>query len=270
VQKPGINKALPEVNVTAEFTEGSTENLRLIQKKKMQLATISPMVGWFAGKGINMFKKSGPVNFRVVVRLLPNGNVWTTLKKNKTINTIRDFKGHKVGIGTGGIGAVATLQLVAHGIDVKKDIKPFFPSTGDLATLLKDGKIDVSFLTEGLAKMVTATHEIKMISWQEADRKAYTEAKPYFGEFNYRPNHFKGVDYEVQTIDNGIQLIADADLSDEMAYELAKAFNENLACVSKIFAPAKALTPEWSATKLGNPYHPGAIKYYEDKGLWKD
>jgi TRAP transporter TAXI family solute receptor len=264
-----MNQALPEMNITAEFTQGSTENLRLIKQKKIQLAIISPMIGYFAQNGMRMFKDK-PVNFRVVARLIPNGNVWTTLKKNKTIKTIRDFKGHKVGIGTGGIGAVATLQLEAHGINIKKDIKPFFPQTGQLATLLKDGKIDVSFLTEGLAKMVTATHEIKMISWQEADRKKYIDEKPYFGEFNYRPNHFKGVDYAVQTIDNGIQMIADADMSDKMAYDLAKAFNENLACVGKIFAPAKRLSPEWSAKKLGNPYHPGAIGYYKEKGLWKN
>ena len=264
-----INKALPEVNVTAEFTEGSTENLRLIQKKKIQLAVISPMVGYFAGKGIAMFKKSGPVNFRVVVRLLPNGNVWATLKKNKTIKTIRDIKGKKVGIGTGGIGVVSRLQLEYHGIDIKKDIKPFFPSTGDLATLLKDGKVDVSFLTEGLAKMVTATHEIRMISWDEEYRKKYVSEKPYFGAFNYKPNHFKGVDYEVKTIDNGIQLICDTDMSDAMVYKLAKAVIENIDCISNIFAPAKALNPKWCASKLGNPFHPGAIKYFKDAGLWK-
>ena len=264
-----INKALPEVNVTAEFTEGSTENLRLIQKKKIQLAVISPMVGYFAGKGIAMFKKSGPVNFRVVVRLLPNGNVWATLKKNKTIKTIRDIKGKKVGIGTGGIGVVSRLQLEYHGIDIKKDIKPFFPSTGDLATLLKDGKVDVSFLTEGLAKMVTATHEIRMISWDEEYRKKYVSEKPYFGAFNYKPNHFKGVDYEVKTIDNGIQLICDADMSDYKVYRLAKAVIENIDCMSKIFKPAKALNPKWCASKLGNPFHPGSIRYFKEVGLWK-
>lgn len=264
-----ISKALPEVNVTAEFTEGSTENLRLIQKKKIQLAVISPMVGYFAGKGIAMFKKSGPVNFRVVVRLLPNGNVWTTLKDNKTIKTIRDFKGKKVGIGTGGIGVVARLQLEYHGIDIKKDIKPFFPSTGELATMLKDGKVDVSFLTEGLAKMVTATHEIKMISWDEEERKKYVGEKPYFGAFNYKPNHFKGVDYEVKTIDNGIQLICDADMSDYKVYRLAKAVIENIDCISNIFAPAKALNPEWCASELGNPFHPGSIRYFKEVGLWK-
>ena len=264
-----INKALPEVNVTAEFTEGSTENLRLIQQKKMQLAVISPMVGYFAGKGIKMFKKSGPVNFRVIARLKPNGNVWTVLKKNKTIKTIRDFKGHRVGIGTGGIGVVSRLQLAYHGIDFKKDIKPFFPATGELAILLKDGKVDVSFLTDGLAKMVTATHEIRMISWLEEDRKKYLEKNPYFGAYNYPPNFFKGVDYEVKTVDNGMQLICHGDLSDDMAYKLAKAVIKNIDCISGIFAPLKALNPQWCASKLGNPFHPGSIKYFKDAGLWK-
>jgi TRAP transporter TAXI family solute receptor len=264
-----INKAFPDVNVTAEFTEGSTENLHLIQKKKMQLAVISPMVGYFAGKGIRMFEKSGPIDFRVILRLLPNGNVWTVLKNNKDIKTIQDFKGHSVGIGTGGIGVVSRLQLEFNGIDFKKDIKPFFPQTGELATLLKDGKVDVSFLTEGLAKQVTATHDIRMISWNEEDRKKYVEKHPYFAAFNYKPNHFKGVDDEVKTIDNGMQLIAHADMPDEMAYQLAKAVIENIDCISKIFAPAKALSPQWCASELGNPFHPGAIKYFKDAGLWK-
>ena len=263
-----INKALPEVNVTAEFTEGSTENLRLIGQKKMHMGVISPMIGHFARNGLAMFKDK-PVDFRVVVRLLPNGNIWTTLKKNKDIHTIRDIKGHKVGVGTGGIGVMSRMQLAFHGIDYKKDIKPYFLPTGALADALKDGSVDVSFLTEGLAKMVTATHEIRIISWQEQDRKAYIDKHPYFGSFSYPPNRFKGVDYEVQTVDNGIQLICDADMSDDMVYKLAKAVIENIDCISKIFAPAKALNPKWCASKLGNPFHPGSIKYFKDAGLWE-
>jgi len=175
----------------------------------------------------------------------------------------------EVGIGTGGIGVVSRLQLAYHGINFKKDIKPFFPATGELATLLKDGKVDVSFLTDGLAKMVTATHEIKMISWQEADRKAYIDKNPYFGKFTYRPNHFKGVGYQVETVDNGIQLVTHADTPDDLVYKLAKTIIENLDCAGKIFAPAKALSPEWCASKLGNPFHPGSIRYFKDAGLMK-
>ena len=264
-----INSVLPEVNITAEFTEGSTENLRLIGQKKMQLAIISPMIGYFARNGTAMFKDK-PVDFRVVARLLPNGNVWTVLKKNKDIHTIDDFRGHKVGIGTGGIGTVSRLQLEFHGIDIKKDIKPFFLPTGALADALKDGSVDVSFLTKELAIMVTATHDIRIIPWREKEIDEYVGQKPYFGKYVYPPNTFKGVDYEVLTVDNGIQLICDKDMSDEVVYKLAKALAENLNAVTKIYAPAKALTPAWLASKLGNPFHPGAIKYYKEAGLWKE
>ena len=264
-----MNTALPELNVTAEFTEGSTENLRLIAQKKIRLAIISPMIGHFARNGTRMFKDK-PVDFRVVARLLPNGNIWVTLKDNKTINTLRDIKGHDVGVGTGGIGVMSRMQLEYFGIDVKKDIKPYFLETGALADALKDGTVEVSFLTKELAIMVTATHPIKVLSWDKADHDDYMGKNPYFGSFVYPPNTFKGVDYEVLTNDNGIQLICDTDMSDEMVYKITKAFNENLDCVTKVYAPAKELNPAWCASKLGNPFHPGAIKYYKEKGLWKD
>jgi len=71
------------------------------------------------------------------------------------------------------------------------------------------------------------------------------------------------------TNDNGIQLVTHADTPDAMVYKLAKAVIENIDCISKIFAPAKALSPAWCASKLGNPFHPGSIKYFKDAGLWK-
>ena len=265
-----INSHMPEVNLTAEFTEGSTENLRLIGQKKMQLGVISPMVGYFARKGIAMFKKSGPIDFRVITRLQPNGNIWAVLKSNKDIKTIADFKGHKVGVGTGGMGVVSRMQLEYFGIDIKKDIKPFFLQAGALADALKDGSVDVTFLTKELAIMVAATHEIRVISWKEPELNAYVEKNPYFGKYSYPPNTFKGVDYEVLTVDNGIQLICDAGMSDDLVYQLTKTIMENLDCVAKIYAPAKDLNPQWCASKLGNPFHPGAIKYFKEKGLWKD
>jgi TRAP transporter TAXI family solute receptor len=265
-----INSHMPEVNVTAEFTEGSTENLRLIGQKKMHLGVISPMIGYFARNGTAMFKKSGPIDFRVITRLQPNGNIWVTLKNEKTIKTVADIKGHKVGVGTGGMGVVSRMQLEYFGIDIKKDIKPFFLEAGALADALKDGSVDVTFLTKELAIMVAATHEIRIISWQAKELNDYVEKNPYFGKYVYPAKTFKGVDYEVLTVDNGIQLICDAGMSDDLVYQLTKTIIENLDCVTKIYAPAKDLNPEWCASKLGNPFHPGAIKYFKEKGLWKE
>jgi len=264
-----VNKALQEVNITAEFTQGSTENLRLIDQKKMHLAVITPFIGNFAREGKRMFKGK-PVDFRVIVRLLPNANVWASLAKSK-VRSFSDFKGHKVGVGpaSGGLGVIARIQLKANGIDYKKDITPMFMGAGDMAQALKDGAVEASFLTAELAHMVTTTHKIRLIPWEKKNLDNYLAANPNFGEYTHPANSFKGVNYPLRTIDNGIQLICQTDMDDALVYKLAKTIVENLDCLANIYAPAKAITPEWAASELANPFHPSAIKYFKEIGAWK-
>lgn len=265
-----VNKALPDVNITAEFTEGTTENLRLIDQRKMQLAVITPMIGTFALEGKSMFKDK-KVDFRVIARLLPNANVWVALEKSD-VNSIPGLKGKKVGVGpaSGGLGVIARSQLAANGIDYKKDIKPLFMGAGDMAEALKDGAVEGAFLTMELGQQVATTHKIRPLSWGQAELDAFLKKHPYYGDYTHPPGTFKGVDYPVITVDNGIQLICQADMDEELVYKLTKAVVENLHCLSEIYAPAKAITPQWTAKELGNPYHPGAIRYFKEKGLWKE
>jgi TRAP transporter TAXI family solute receptor len=264
-----VNKALPEVNITAEITEGTTENLRLIGQKKMQLAVITPNIGYYARKGERMFKDK-PVDFRVIARLLPNGNIWVVLEKSK-VKTIPELKGHKVAVGpaSGGLGVIARQQLAANGIDYKKDIKPYFLGAGEMAEALKDGAVEGSFLTMELAQMVATTHKIRVLSWDRKALEPFLAKNPYYGEYTYPPHTFKGVPYPVLTIDNGIQLICDKDMDEGLVYKLTKAVAQSLDCIANTYNPAKAITPEWMTLDLGNPYHPGAIKYYKEAGVWK-
>jgi len=264
-----INKALPDVNITAEVTQGSTENLRLIKQEETQLAVITPMIGYFARKGIKMFKGK-PVDFRVVVRLTPNANVWLVLTKSK-VKSIPGLKGKKVGVGpaSGGLGVIARAQLAANGINYKKDIKPYFLGAGAMAEALKDGTTEGAFITAELAHLVASTHKIRILPWEEESLNDFLVKNPYYGKYVHPANTFKGVDYPVLTADNGVQLICEKDMDEELVYKLAEAFIENLDCIVKIYAPAKTITPEWAASELANPFHPGAIKYFKEKGIWK-
>jgi TRAP transporter TAXI family solute receptor len=264
-----VNKALPNVNITAEITQGSTENLRLIDQKKIQLAVITPMIGNYARNGVRMFKGK-PVDFRAVVRLVPNANIWAVLTKSK-VKSISELKGKKVGVGpaSGGLGVVARSHLAANGINYKKDIKPYFLGAGEMAEALKDGYVEGTILTAELAHLVTSTHEIRILPWQEKTLNPFLTKNPHYAKYTYPPNYFKGVDYPVLTVDNGVQLICQKDADEDFIYTLAKTIVENLDCIGKIYAPAKAITPEWAASELANPFHPGAIKYFKEKGIWK-
>lgn len=264
-----VNKALPDVNITAEFTEGTTENLRLIEQKKMQMAIITPNIGRMARLGEAMFKGT-PIDFRVVVRLLPNANVWGVLANSK-VQGFEDLKGLRVGVGpaSGGLGVIARSQLLANGIDYKKDIKPLFMGAGDMAEALKDGAVEAAFLTYELANMVAATHKIRILPWNEGVLPVFLEENPGYGQYTYPPGSIKGVDVPVEYPDNGIQIICLTEMDDDTVYKITKAIIENLDCVSNIYAPAKAITPAWAASELANPFHPGAIKYFKETGLMK-
>jgi TRAP transporter TAXI family solute receptor len=263
-----VNRALPEVNITAETTEGSTENLRLIDQKKIHLAVITPFIGFFARKGIKMFEGK-PIDFRVVVRLLPNANVWAALSKSG-LKSFPALRGHKVGVGpaSGGMGVIARTQLAANGIDFKKDIKPLFMGAGDMAQAVADGAAVAAFLTPELTHLLCSRNKINIIRWDDKVLDAFLKQNPNFGEYTHPANSFKGVDYPVRTIDNGIQLICQKDMDEDLVYKLTKTIVENIGCIAEIYWPAKAMTAEWAASELANPFHPGAIKYFKEKGLW--
>ena len=138
-----------------------------------------------------------------------------------------------------------------------------------MAEALKDGYVEGTILTAELAQMVTTTHKIRILPWDEKTVDAFIAKNPYYAKYTYPPNYFKGVDYPVLTVDNGVQLICQKDADEDLIYKLAKTIVENLDCVAKIYAPAKAITPEFAASELANPFHPGAIKYFKEKGIWK-
>ena len=264
-----INRAWPEVNVTAEITEGSVENLRLMSQNKMQISVTSPQIAYFATKGIENFKDK-PVYVSVIVRLLPNTNVWVALE-GSGVKTFADMRGKKIGVGpaSGGLGTYAQLQLAANGMDYKKDIKPYFMSVGEMTDALKDKAIDAAILTVGATHIAAATHKIRVISWGENELNGYVTKYPYCARYVLPPNTFKGADYPVLTADNGVQLICRTDEDEGFVYKMAKTITENLKCIWDTYAPAKEMTREFAASELGNPFHPGTIKYFKETGLWK-
>jgi TRAP transporter TAXI family solute receptor len=265
-----INKAYPKVNITAEFTQGSTENLRLISQDKMQLAIITPAIGVYAREGKRMFKGQ-KMDFRVLARLMPNSNLWVVLA-DSGIKKFSDFKGRKIGVGpaSGGLGVNARSQLTANGINYKKDIKPLFLGAGDMAEALKDGAIEAAYLTEELTQMVATTEDIQIVSWEDGAHKAFLKKNPNYGRYDIPAGKYKGVDYPVLSVDNGIQFICHAGMDEETAYNITKALMENVNCIAQIYAPAKAISAKLATSKLGNPYHPGAIRYYKEIGAWQD
>jgi hypothetical protein len=117
--------------------------------------------------------------------------------------------------------------------------------------------------------MLVATHKIRILHWDEKDLQNFVKKNPAYGVYIFPANTFKGVDYPFKSIDNGIQLVCSEDMADDLAYKLTKTIVENLDCLGNTYAPAKTMTPEWAAKELASPFHPSAIKYFKEIGVWK-
>ena len=263
-----LNKFLPEVNVTAEITAGTIENLRLLDDRKIHLAVIAPQHAFQALKGEPPWKKK--IDFSILIRLIPNSNSFVALS-GSGIKSIGDLKGKRVNMGPagGGLEPNAKSVLEAYGLTYK-DLTPLFLGIGAGADALKDKKVDAAITTIPIIHELQATTKIDILFVEDKMIDAMIAKHPYYGKQRIPANTFKDVPQEVMVPDFGMQLAVRSDADPEFIYKLTKTIVENSKCLGEAYAPMKSITPEWAASKLANPFHPGAIKYFQEKKVWKD
>jgi TRAP transporter TAXI family solute receptor len=263
-----LNKSLPEFNFTAEVTAGGIENLRLMQAGQMDVAVATPQVSYEALLGLPPWKEK--MDFRIIMTLIPVAPIMTSLRESG-ITSHKDLKGKKVGVGPagGGLEPMVKAVLEEYGINYK-DIKPVFIGMGPSVDALKGRTVDATIMNNDVIDSLTLTHNVNLLSVDEKVMKKITSTYPYITSIKYPANQFKDIKYEVLTFGFNMLLIAKADLSEEVVYKITKTIIENLKCLSETYAPNKIITPQWAATKVFAPFHPGAIKYYKEIKVWKD
>lgn len=263
-----LNKFLSEVNITAEITGGTIENLRLLDDRKIQLAIINPRIGYEALKGKPPWKKK--IEFAIVMRLSPLSNNFVVLS-DSGIKSIADLRGKRVNVGPTGGGLVENSEAVleTYGLS-NKDIKPVFLGMGQGAEALKDRKVDATTTTIPIIQELQAATKIDIL-WMDENRIDAMIAKhPYFGKQRLPANTIKNVPHEMIVPDFGMQLAVRSDADSEFVYKLTKTLIENSKFLGEIYDPLKIITSEWAATILANPFHPGAIRYFKERKVWKD
>ncbi len=268
-----ISKYTPYAEATAEVTTASVDNCRLVGAGKADLALIMADTGWDAYQGKAQFKEKVPL--RTVAVLYPNNMHIVTLE-GKGIDKITDLKGKRVSTGAPGSGTeVMALRVIeAYGLDPTKDMTRDKLSVSESAGALKDRKIDAFFWVGGLPTAsitdLGATPGIKMKLISHAD------AVPKMREA-YGPIYVRGMiparTYPGQTIDVPIAvvwnlLVCHANMKEDHAYNIVKTLFDHMPELIIVHNEAKHILLEPQAAGGSPiPFHPGAIRYFAEKGL---
>jgi len=267
-----ISKHLPGVQATAEVTNGAVDNAKLVGAGKTELALMMADVGYDAFMGRGAFKEKIPI--RNLATLHHNYNYAVCLE-GKGINSIRDLKGKRVSTSVPGSGAevVALRVLEAYGIDPNKDISRERLSAAESSGALKDGKIDAFFWNGGIPGAaimdLAATPGVKMklIDHGEIVPKLMEKYGPIYFKAFFPAKTYKGIDHDVSTIGLCNILICHPSMEESLAYNILKTLVEHRDELALGHPVGKDFKLETAVLNSPFPYHPGAIRYYKEKGL---
>jgi uncharacterized protein len=269
--------------VQAKGTKGSQQNIRELDSGDIQLAMSNSAITYYAVRGESGWEK--PYDMRAVVTLAPNVGLFIT-KQDAGIQTIGDLKNRRVVVGPSGAGFEMFLGplMTAHGVpytDAEQAFTPINATYSDAVSLLGDGAIDAAFMggaipTPAVTQACT-THDIFFVPYDESVRKRLIAEYPFYEEMTIPAKTrdgketYRGMSEDFVALDVGsMHLITSAEQDEELIYQITKTIWENRAEIAKQHRAALSINEQNAARFTGTPFHPGAIRFYREIGIWQE
>jgi hypothetical protein len=268
-----ISKTLPGVTATAEVTPASVDNMRLIQAKRVDLALTLADTAADAYKGEEAFRGS-PVPIRTLAPLYNNFNHLVTVE-GIGINTIADLRGKRVSVGAPGSGTeVTALRLLeAAGINSDRDIRKERLGVAQSVDAMKDRKIEAFFWSGGLPTSSlmdlagAPNTRIKLIALDSLIPVLQKKYGNLYFKAVIQRQYYPGMAADAPTIGVSNLLVVHQDFSADLAYQITKLLFEKRNELAQIHPEAARITLIGVAAKSPAPFHPGAIRYYKERGV---
>lgn len=259
------------LSITAVESNGSQNNIENIDMGDAQMGFTQSDVEAYAYNGTNLFAQSGAVkDFSTVAALYMEQVQIVTCDPN--IKTVADLKGKSVSIGAAGSGTYYNAMdiLGAYGL-TEKDITPQYQSFGDSADSLQDGKIDAAFVVAGapttaITSLATAK-PVYLVSLDEQHVNDLLKTSPYYSAYTIPAGTYDGLDTDTSTVAVSAVIIAADSVSDDAVYDFVSTIFENASEIAKQHAKGADLNLDFAASITSVPYHPGAARYFAEKGI---
>lgn len=264
-------KAIPGAKVTVQATKASVENLNLLQAGRGEIAfTLGDSLSqaWKGDEEAGF--KSKLDKLRTIAAIYPN-YIQVVAAKESGIKTLADLKGKRVSVGAPKSGTELNARAVfgAAGLTYKDFAKTEYLPFAESVDLIKNRQLDATLISAGLGvaaiKDLSASQEVTIVSIP-ADVVEKVGDPAYIAE-TVPAGTYNGQAEAVPTAAVRNLLVTHSGVSDDAAYAMTKAVFDNLDALTAAHVAAKQIKLDATALKSPVPLHPGAIKFYKEKGL---
>ena len=269
-----LSKHVPGMQATAEVTGGSVDNLKLVGSGKPYIALTMADATLDAYRGEDKFK-GNKVAVRTLMILYPN-RMHVVSVEGRGVTRMADLKGKRVSTGSPGSATevMAFRVIEAAGLDKDSDMKRERLGVAESVNAMKDGKIDAFFWVGGLPTAAvtdlanTPNTKLKMIDHADTVAAMNKKYGNLYVEDAIGKDVYKGMDADNKQATVMNILIAHESMDDKTAYNIVKTIfdkRDDLIAVHKEAANFKLENQKTSASPI--PFHPGAVKYFAEKGI---
>ena len=264
-------KKIHGIRCNVEATGGSEFNINSIASKELDLGVAQSDVVYNAWHGEAPFLKKRS-QMRSVFSIHPETLTLVTRKETK-IRRIKDLKGKRVNIGNPGSGQRRTsLELFAScGIKEEELALAGDLKAAEMPDALRDKKIDAYFYTIGHPNAniqdIATTLDVMVVPITGKCVENLITQRPYYVKSAVPGGLYRGVDKDVPTFGVKATLMTSESVPNDVIYHLVKAVFENLEEFRNLHPAYRRLDQKGMLKGLSPPFHPGAEKYYKEKGL---
>jgi TRAP transporter TAXI family solute receptor len=261
------------VRASVESSGASVANAHLIANKDADLALLQNDIANYAYYGKLMFKK--PIKGMLGIATLYPETCQIQVRRDAGIKSVADLKGKRVAIGPLGSGTEQNAKqiLEVYGLTVKDLAKVQQLTSLESADFMKDGRIDAAFYTTGVgAAVLTDTAMMTscdLVPIDDAHYKKLHAKYPFYAQDVVKAGTYKGLDRDVKMVAVMAMLVARKGLKTDLVYNVTKAIFEHLPKLHSAHAKLKAVTVESAMDGMSIPLHPGAERYFKEKGIVK-
>ena len=267
------NRGANNWKLQARGTSGSQQNIRDLGSGKLQLALSNSAITYFAVRGESGWEKK--YNARAIVTLAPNVAMFIT-KQGSGVKGIADLKGKRVVCGPSGAGFDMFIRpiITEHGVTFA-DFDKLNSTQSGAVDMLGDGNADAAFLggavPTGSITQACSTHDIYFVPFDEGSKSQLLQKYPFFQAVTIPKDKYSDLTADFNGMNVGsMQLITSADQDQELIYQITKAIWENREAIKSKHPAGKFISEKNAARYTGTEFHPGAVRFYKEIGIWTD
>lgn len=269
-----INQHVKGVKATAEVTGAAVANVKLLGTKEIQIGFTINTIGKSGFGGTPPFKEKY-TNIRAMFSSIQKGCLQIFALEGSDLVYVSDLKGKRVAVGPAGHGSLVRLREIFQVLGFTFDeINAVYLPYNQSLTALGDKRVDAAVLympyPAPAAKEFGVTHKIKVLRFKEENRKAILEKYPHYDEDEIPKATYEGQGQSVPTVATANVILVDADLDEQLVYNIVKAVFENIDKFRASHPSVKKFGLEVATRSALVPFHPGAIKYYKERGVWQE